>query len=159
MIVGLKRRARALVDRCRLRSDRGDAGLPLLLITPALLIIVLHLINASQQLYERREAYSVASAAVRFGNQADPLAVRTESVAAIDRSRSEASIRNFVASEGYTIVSLSFDDDRGDGTFTIALEIQKGVDYVFPIPSALSPTVNGSAEAVLNRGVSGAGAP
>jgi hypothetical protein len=120
---------------------------------------VLHLINASQQLYERREAFSVASAAVRFGNQADPLAVRTESAAAIDSAKSEASIRNFVADQGYQVASLTFDDDRGDGTFTIVLEVEKNVDYIFPIPSALSPTVTGQAESVLNRGVSGAGSP
>lgn len=145
--------------RYRWGSDRGDAGLPLLLIVPALLIIVLHLINASQQLYERREAYSVASAAARFGNQADQLAVRSESVAAIDRGKSEDSIRRFVASEGYTVTNLTFDDDRGDGTFTITVEVEKTVDYVFPIPTALSPTVTGRAESVLNRGVSGAGLP
>lgn len=143
--------------RRRFTRERGDAGLPLLLITPALLIIVLHLVNASQQLYERREAYSVASAAVRFGNQGDPLSIRERSEAAIDLAESEASIRNFAADQGYTVTNLVFRDDRGDGTFTISLEVQKTVDYIFPIPSALSPTVDGRAESVLNRGVSGPG--
>jgi hypothetical protein len=133
--------------------------LPLLLITPALLFIVLHLVNASQQLYERREAYSVAAAAVRFGNQGDPLSIRQTSSAAIDPAASEASIRNFAADQGYVVTSLTFTDDRGDGTFTIAVEVEKAVDYIFPIPSALSATVNGRAESVLNRGVSGPGSP
>ncbi len=143
----------------KLRNDRGDAGLPLLLITPALLFIVLHLVNASQQLYERREAYSVASAAARFGNQGDPLSIREQSEAAIDLAASEASIRNFASDQGYTVINLSFVDDRGDGTLTITVEVEKTVDYIFPIPSALSATVSGQAESVLNRGVSGPGAP
>ena len=143
----------------RARGERGDAGLPLLLITPALLIIVLHLINASQQLYERREAFSVASAAARFGNQADPLAVRDSSEASIDEGAAEDSIRRFAAAEGYSVVELNFVEDRGDGTVTITVEVQKPVDYLFPIPTALSDTVTGRAESVLNRGISAAGAP
>lgn len=146
-------------EPARSRCDRGDAGLPLLLITPALLIIVLHLVNASQQLYERREAFSVASAAARFGNQADPVAVRDTSEAAIDRAEAEASIRDFAAAEGYAVTELAFDDNRGDGTFTITVEVEKPVDYLFPIPTALSDTVTGRAESVLNRGVSAAGTP
>jgi Flp pilus assembly protein TadG len=140
-------------------NDRGDAGLPLLLITPALLFIVLHLVNASQQLYERREAYSVAAAAARFGNQGDPLAIRERSTAAIDTAASESSIRNFVADQGYVVTNLTFSDDRGDGTFTISVEVEKAVDYIFPMPSALSDTVSGRAESVLNRGVSAPGQP
>lgn len=145
------------VGRRHPRSERGDAGLPLLLITPALLFIVLHLINATQQLHERREAYSVAAAAARFGNQPDPLRVREESAAAIDRARSEALIRDFVTGEGYVVNSITFTDDRGDGTFTIAVEIERPVDYIFPIPGSLSNSVTGRAESVLNTGVSAAG--
>ena len=138
-------------------SDRGDAGLPLLLITPALLFIVLHLVNASQQLYERREAFSVASAAVRLGNQADQVEVRRQQSAAVDVAKSTRSIRNFLADEEYDVVSLRFHDDRGDGTVTVSIEIRRRIDYVFPNLGVLSDTVDGRASAVLNRGVSAPG--
>jgi len=146
-----------MIDRSSCRSDRGDAGLPILLIVPALLFIVLHLINASQQLYERREAFSVASAAARLGNQADQVQVRANESASIDVAKATSSIQNFVADQGYNLVVLRFDDDRGDGTVTVVVEVERDVDYIFPIPGTLANTVDGRASAVLNRGVSAPG--
>lgn len=142
-----------------LRSDRGDAGLPLLLITPALLFVVLHLVNASQQLYERREAFSVASAAARIGNQADQTEVRRNESAVIDTGAATAQIQQFVADEGFTVTSLSFDDDRSDGTVTVVVGVERQVDYIFPIPGTLSGSVSASASSVLNRGVSAPDTP
>ena len=106
------------------RSERGDAGLPLLLITPALLIIVLHLVNASQQLYERREAFSVASAAARFGNQADPVA------GVVDPSAISRLIEALASK--FLVLSVSYDQRR-------AQEVAASAENA-GIPTAAVPT-------------------
>ncbi|MEM7340477.1 MAG: hypothetical protein AAF467_17605 [Actinomycetota bacterium] len=138
-------------------SERGDAGLPLLLITPALLFIVLHLVSASQQLAERREAFSVASAAARLGNQPTAVEVRRTEGASLDQAESVAMIEDFVTSQGFDVVAISFDDDRGDGSVTVTVEVAREVDYIFPHSGVLNSTVVGEASAVVNRGVSGVG--
>ena len=134
-------------------SERGDAGLPILLITPFLLVIVFQLVSATQLLFERREAYSVAHATARATNRADPGAVRAESRAVLDPAASEAAGQAFIASEGYTgTVTYDLEGDL----FVVTVEVEKGVDYIFP-NVGLPASIGGEATAEVLAGISDAG--
>lgn len=137
-------------------TERGDAGLPLLLISPLLLIIVLHLINATHQLYERREAYATAATATRIANQADPIQVRVEQSASIDEGKSSDAVRRYAASAGYRVNELTY-LANGDGTITTRVVVERDIDYIFPIPTLLPDTITGEAESILYSGVTGPG--
>ncbi len=137
-------------------AERGDAGLPAILITPLLLFMVLHLINASQQLYERREAYAVAATATRVANQGDPTQVRLQRTAAIDEGKARDAVEAFVVSEGYQLTDLRFTASAAGAT-TVTVEVQRPIDYLFPIPTLLPDTITGTAEATLIAGVTGPG--
>lgn len=138
------------------RAERGDAGLPAILITPLLLFMVLHLINASQQLYERREAYAVAATATRVANQGDPTQVRLQRTAAIDEGKASDAVEAYVSSEGYQLASLQFTTSAAGAT-TVTVEVERPIDYLFPIPTLLPGTITGKAEATLIAGVTGPG--
>lgn len=133
--------------------ERGDAGIGFLLAIPALLIAVLSLVNATQMLYERREAWAVASAATRVGSQADPFQVRSTRLAEIDEGKARTAINRYVTDAGYTVVAVNFGGTPGAGT-TVTVEIIKDIDYIFPIPTALSGTITGRAVTTLRTGVS-----
>jgi len=130
--------------------------LPAILITPLLLFMVLHLINASQQLYERREAYAVAATATRVANQGDPTQVRLQRTAAIDEGKASDAVEAYVASEGYQLTELSFTTSAAGAT-TVTVEVERPIDYLFPIPTLLPGTISGKAEATLVAGVTGPG--
>lgn len=136
--------------------ERGDAGLPVILITPLLLFMVLHLINASQQLYERREAFAVAATATRVANQGDPTQVRLQRTAAIDERKARDAVEAYVAAEGYQLNDLQFTTSAGGAT-TVTVEVERPIDYLFPIPTLLPGTITGKAEATLIAGVTGPG--
>ena len=132
------------------QPERGDAGVAFILIIPALLFVVLHLINATQHLYERREAWAVASAASRVGAQADPFQVRATSTATIDEAKAEAAIQRYVNDAGYQVVVADIDPS----TLLVTIEITKNIDYIFGgLPGALSPTITGKSQTTLRVGV------
>lgn len=139
--------------RLNLGPDRGDAGLAFILLIPVLLIIVLHLINATQQLYERREAWAVAAAATRVGNQADPFQVRATRSPEVDEGKARDAIERFVADAGYRVNEVNF-AGNANGTTDLTVEIEKDIDYIFPIPSGLAETITGRSESTLRVGVS-----
>ena len=130
------------------REDNGDAGIAFVLAIPALLFVVLHLITASQQLYERREAWAVASAASRAGAQGDPLRVREENAAAIDVGRAEAAITRYASDAGYQVVNVAIDPAAN----TVEVEIAKQIDYIFP--TLLNTRITGKSNTTLRAGVS-----
>ena len=136
-----------------LYRDRGDAGLAFVLLIPVLLVIVLHLINATQQLYERREAWAVAAAATRVGNQADPFEVRATRSPEVDEDKARDAIERFVSDSGYRVNEISF-SGNANGTTDLLVEIEKDIDYLFPIPSGLAGTITGRSESTLRVGVS-----
>ena len=129
----------------RADNDRGDAGVAFILIIPALLFVVVHLITASQQLYERREAWAVAAAASRVGAQADPLLVRQTNEPTIDAGKARAAVTRYVSDAGY---QLDVFDLQGN---TLVIEVSGNIDYVFP--TTLSSTITGRAETTLRAGV------
>lgn len=145
------------MGRPQAREERGDAGIAFVLLIPALLLIVLHLINASQQLYERREAWAVAAAATRVGNQADPFQVRATRSPEVDEGKARDAIELYVDNAGYAVNSVVF-TTNANGTTDVEVEIEKPIDYLFPIPSGLSPTITGRANSTLRVGVSEEGA-
>ncbi len=140
----------------RLRSDRGDAGLPVLLIAVPLLLVTLHLINATQQLYERREAFAVAASAARLGSQGDPAVVRDETrTDLLDPATARANIIAYVAAQGpeWSVVGDPvFDGPQADGTYIVTVVVQKTVNYTFP-NAGLSTAIQGEAEAITTVGV------
>lgn len=129
----------------RANDDGGDAGVAFILIIPALLFVVVHLITASQQLYERREAWAVAAAASRVGAQADPLLVRQTNEPTIDAAKARAAVTRFVNDAGY---QLDVFDLSGN---TVTVEVSGSIAYVFP--TTLSTTITGRAETTLRAGV------
>ncbi len=129
----------------RADEDRGDAGVAFILIIPALLFVAVHLITASQQLYERREAWAVAASASRVGAQADPLLVRQTNEPTIDAAKARAAVNRYVTDNGY---QLDVFDLTGN---TVTVEISGTIDYVFP--TVLSTTITGRAETTLRAGV------
>lgn len=137
----------------RLERERGDAGLAFLLMVPALLIVALSLVNATQGLYERREAWAVASAASRVGAQADPFQVRVSDAPTIDEGRARAAIRQYVTDEGYRLNSAVF--DFADNTLDI--EIEKDIGYIFPFHVGMPDTIEGKSFTTLRAGVTAEG--
>lgn len=129
----------------RANGDEGDAGVAFILIIPTLLFVVVHLITASQQLYERREAWAVAASASRVGAQADPLLVRQTNEATIDPVKAQAAVNRYVNDAGY---QLDVFDLNGN---TLTIEVSGTIDYVFP--TILSNTITGRAETTLRAGV------
>lgn len=129
----------------RANNEVGDAGVAFVLIIPALLFVVVHLITASQQLYERREAWAVAAAASRVGAQADPLLVRQTNAPTIDTAKARAAVARYVNDAGY---QLDVFDLQGN---TLTIQVSGTIDYVFP--TILNPTITGEAETTLRAGV------
>ncbi len=129
----------------RSSSDQGDAGVAFVLIIPALLFVVVHLVTASQQLYERREAWAVAAAASRVGAQADPLLVRRTNEPTIDAAKARAAVTRYVNDAGYQLVVFDLQSNN------LTIEVSGTIDYVFP--TILSPAITGVAETTLRAGV------
>ena len=134
-----------MTNRRDRRDDRGDAGVAFILIIPALLFVVIHLITASQQLFERREAWAVAAAASRVGAQADPLLVRQTNEATIDPAKAQAAVNRYVNDAGY---QLDVFDLTGN---TLTVEVSGTINYVFP--TLLNTSITGRAETTLRSGV------
>ena len=61
-----------------------------------------------------------------------------------------------MAAEGYELTDLSFASGPG-GTTTVRVEVQRPIDYLFPIPTLLPGTITGDAQATLISGVTGPG--
>ncbi len=121
-----------------------------ILIIPAMLLIVVHLVAASQQLYERRQAWAVAASASRVGAQADPFEVRRTNAATIDVTKAQAAVANYVTAQGYQLQLADFDLANN----TLEVTVQKNIDYVFPtVLSATNGVITGRAETTLRVGV------
>lgn len=118
--------------------ERGDAGIPVLLIVPALLTVVLTLTAATQQLQARREAFAVANAAARAAAQGSENQNRDADdegpeTVVIDEGSAEARARELAQRNSDLSDSMDFQVVSAviDGN-SVTVELHVTYDPVFP---------------------------
>lgn len=139
--------------RSRIRRDRGDVMLWVVVSTPFLLVGIAALTSASQHWEMRREVQAIAAAAARAGAQADgellrvPVDRRTPSMLAAADRRAEQRARAVVAADDRAVdadakvVTVEIVDDE------LTVEVVARIRYVLAVPG-MPMMVRGRASAV-----------